>query len=51
MNENVEIYNLQGQLIKVLKTRNSKLRIETTDLEKGIYLVKIGIRTQKLIIE
>jgi len=47
----VELYNMQWQLVKEFKIDNSEIKIPISDLQKGIYLVKIGIETKKLIVE
>jgi len=50
----VELYNLQGQLLKQIVISNkaeTSLKIIIRDLEKGIYFVKIGTDIQKLIKE
>ncbi len=49
--KNIELYNIQGQLVKQFKVANSELKIQVGDLEKGIYFVKLGRETRKLIIE
>lgn len=36
----VDIYNLQGQLLKSLQTAQSRTEIDLRDLESGIYLIK-----------
>ncbi|MBN2669921.1 MAG: T9SS type A sorting domain-containing protein, partial [Bacteroidales bacterium] len=48
-----ELYllDLTGKIVKQFKMQGSELKIQVGDLEKGIYLVKIGTETQKLIIE
>ncbi len=50
-NAEMRIYNYLGQLIKKIKIYNSKLLIKTEGFEKGIYIIKIGNETQKLIVE
>jgi len=64
----VEIYNMQGQLIRVIPSGvervmssgvervmssgvETSLTIDISDLEKGVYIVRIGEQTRKLIIE
>ena len=50
----VELYNMQGQLVKqIVKSSKEKtsVKIQISDLPKGIYIVKIGEKTQKLIVE
>jgi hypothetical protein len=49
--KSVEIFNLTGKLVKQLIIDNSQLIIETEGLEKGVYFVKVGEQTQKLVIE
>ena len=56
MMEQVEIYNVSGQLVqKYNNINNNYLRIENTNLQSGMYSVQIrfeeGVATQKLIIE
>jgi hypothetical protein len=46
----LKIYNLTGKLVKQLIIDNSQLIIETEGLESGIYIVKIGELSQKLVI-
>jgi len=50
--ENVELYSLQGQLVKTFETQN---QYNISDLTKGVYLVKInsqeGTANKTLIIE
>jgi PKD repeat protein len=52
-NTTVEIYNLSGQLVKSFPFGETEkgLQIKTSGFEKGIYFVKIGTQTQKLVIE
>ena len=50
--EKVEIYSLQGQLIKTFKNQN---QYDVSDLAKGIYMIKIkaeeGLASKTLIVE
>jgi len=57
-NTDIEILNLQGQAVKQFKIENlsdrlidSKLRINTEGLPSGVYMVKIGAFTKRLIIQ
>jgi len=50
-NTAVEIYDLTGKLVKQTSLRGTKQSIQVEDLEQGIYLVKVGEYTQKLIVE
>jgi len=70
--KSVEIYNMQGQLIRVIPSEYNKrgnlsqtnrdshrsddlrydeLRINISDLEKGVYIIRVGKQTKKLIIK
>lgn len=49
--EIAQIYNMQGQLVEQFEIHNSKIQIQISDWSKGIYLVKVGARSQKLIVE
>jgi len=53
--QDIFIYDLTGKVVKQFKAQNSEFKIEVGDLEKGIYLVKVGtvngVATQKLVIE
>jgi len=47
----VEIYELTGKLIKSFPLVETEKGLDISELEKGLYFVKIGTETQKLIIE
>jgi len=49
--ENIEIYNLSGNMIKQCKYQGMETKISTKDLNRGLYLVRIGKEIRKLIIE
>jgi len=49
--QTVQIYDLAGKQVKQFKIQNSELKIKTGDLEKGVYIVKVGKQTKKLIVE
>lgn len=52
-NTTVQIYNLTGKLVKSFPFGETEkgLKIETTDLQKGVYIVKVGEQMQKLVVE
>jgi len=41
--EEVQIYSIQGKLIKLVTSSNSKLEINTSDLSSGLYFVKVKL--------
>ena len=45
------IYTLQGLLIKTIQINEEKTQIEISNLSRGIYFVKIGCETKKVVIE
>ena len=47
--EKVTITDMTGKIVKQLETQNSTSEIDVTTLPKGIYFVKVGNTTQKLI--
>jgi hypothetical protein len=51
----IEVYNQTGQLVKTYKTLNNKLNMDISDLDSGIYFIKVSsndqIITRKLVIE
>ena len=57
--QTVEIYNMQGQLVKqsnaskdyFSSVRNDEIQIDISDLENGVYIVRVDKQTKKLIIE
>ena len=49
--QSVQIYDLTGKMVKQFKIQNSELKIEIGDLESGVYIVRVGKQTKKLIIE
>ncbi len=49
--QTVEIYNIAGRLVKSTSLRGTKQSLQISDLEKGVYIVKAGKQTKKLIIE
>ncbi len=48
---NIEILDIQGRQIKLVSPENNRIRIDISDLNKGVYLVKVGNESKKLIIE
>ncbi len=48
---NVEIYNMQGQLKFKRTDLTDETHVSTSILSKGIYIVKAGLSTQKLVIK
>lgn len=50
-NEDCEIYNLQGELVKRVIISNSESKVSVKDLGSGIYIVKVGQQTKKLVVE
>ena len=51
MNGKVQIYNLLGELIYTKIKNHKDLKINTSKLSKGIYLIRLNRNAQKLIIE
>jgi len=50
--ENIQIFDIAGKLVKQVKQQNEEQTfINIDDLEKGIYFVKIGTKSNRLIIE
>jgi len=49
--ENIEIYNLSGNMINQYKYQGLETKISIADLSRGVYLVRIGKEIKKLIIE
>jgi len=49
----IEIYDLTGKLVKsfLLNDVNDSFKIDVSDLESGIYMVKMGEQTEKLVVE
>ena len=45
----VEIMDISGKVLKQFKIQNSEFKIQTADLQNGIYFVKVGTSVQKLI--
>ena len=48
---NVEIFDLFGKKVKEVRTQNLETKISIQDWTKGLYLVKVGKETQKLVVE
>jgi len=48
---NVDILDVTGKIAKQFKIQNSKVKIQTGDLEEGIYFVKFNNKIKKLIIK
>ena len=51
--ENIIVYSFQGELIKEVSISEMEgiANIDVTSLKKGVYIVKIGSITRKLIIQ
>ena len=53
--ESIEIVNIEGQIIKLIKWNNEKCNIDLSPRPKGIYLIKIitynGIIIRKIVLE
>ena len=53
--ESIEIVNIEGQIIKLIKLNNEKYNIDLSALPKGIYMIKIitdkEIMTKKIVLE
>ena len=47
----ITIFNNKGQVIKQIKDNNALRIVDINELERGIYYVKIGKTTRKLIVE
>ena len=47
----VTIFNNKGQTVKTIKNINGVKEINITDLESGVYYIKVGETTKKLIIK
>jgi hypothetical protein len=45
----IQIIDMTGKLIKQLATKNTKKEIDVSALKSGIYFVKVGASTQKLV--
>ncbi|MBN2668154.1 MAG: T9SS type A sorting domain-containing protein, partial [Bacteroidales bacterium] len=50
-NTNVKIYNLTGKLVKSFPFSETEKGLNISDLPRGIYLVKVGKQTKKLVVE
>ncbi len=49
--ETVSIYSITGQLVKTIPNVKNKEKINLTQLKKGIYIVKAGSQSTKIIVE
>ena len=49
--DNIKIIDITGTIVKEFTTQNSEYKIQTSDLPKGVYFVKVGSIIQKLIKE
>lgn len=51
--ESIAVYDLTGKLVKCVSVKESidSFKIEVSDLQSGIYLVKVGERIEKLVVE
>ena len=48
-NEDIQILDITGKIIRLVKSNETKQSIDISDLQKGIYFIKVGQETQKLI--
>jgi hypothetical protein len=46
----IELFNLQGELVLKTQSESNKIALNVADLPSGLYLVKVGESTQKVII-
>ena len=51
LNQTIEIINLIGSLVYSAKTENEKTEIDLSNLQNGIYFVKVGSVVNKIIKE
>jgi len=51
LGKNIEILDITGKLLMKLEIQNIEFRINISDLENGVYFVKIGNKVQKFIKE
>jgi hypothetical protein len=51
LNENLELIDMHGRVVKTLRADQAKLEINTTELSSGIYTLKIGARLIKFVVE
>ena len=49
--KDVQILDLTGKMVKQFRIQNSELKIQIGDLKSGVYFVKLGKQTERLIIE
>ena len=49
--QSCEIFDLTGKVVQQVEIQNSEQRIYIGDLEKGVYIVKLGKQIKKLIVE
>lgn len=46
----IELTDITGKLLKQIKKTDSKIEVSVSDLPKGFYLIKVGNRAKKLIV-
>ena len=51
INNNIFIYNIFGQVVKQLRADKKQLTVNITDLQDGIYFIKIGNTTKTFIVK
>ncbi len=49
-NSTIEVYNMNGQRIYEEKTIGGKQTVNLSDLKQGVYIIKVGVDSQRLII-
>ncbi|MBN2668070.1 MAG: DUF4465 domain-containing protein [Bacteroidales bacterium] len=47
----IAIYDLTGKLVKQIKTDQTEIKVDISDIQAGIYIVKMGSDSQPLVIE
>ncbi|MBN2669971.1 MAG: T9SS type A sorting domain-containing protein, partial [Bacteroidales bacterium] len=51
LQESVQILDLTGKVVKSFPYGETEKGLNISNLPKGIYFVKIGIQTQKIVVE
>ena len=51
INTDIVIYNIAGQIVRQFKIQNSEFRIQIDNLQTGVYFLRIGTISKKLIIK
>ena len=49
--QSVQIYDLTGKIVKQTSLRGTKQSLQISDLESGVYIVRVGKKAKKLIVE